>query len=264
MAFNQKILYGGIDAGSTTTKVVLLKEDSSFLSAILPTALNVDQTAEKTLAKALEAASAEACNIKAMVGTGYGRVSLSIADTAVTELTCHAAGANFINPDVRMVIDIGGQDCKAIHLDPKGQMADFVMNDKCAAGTGKFLEVVAKTLELDLKELSELHRKATSPCSISSMCVVFVESEIISLLARGKSPADIVAGVNCAFATRIGNMAKRLGIKAQCVLTGGVAKNRGLKQAISQYLDNPLTPLPIDPQLNGALGAAVLAKRLSK
>ncbi|MCB2218564.1 acyl-CoA dehydratase activase [Desulfofustis glycolicus] len=258
-----KKYFAGIDAGSRTTKVVLLNGDSSFVSAIRPTGLNVGETAEKVLAEALVAASAQTHDIQRIVGTGYGRVSLSCADTTVTELSCHALGANCISPDIRMVIDIGGQDSKVIHLDQDGNMVDFIMNDKCAAGTGKFLEMVARTLEMDMDNLSDIHFKGERPCQINSMCVVFVESEIISLIARGESAADIVSGVNHAFANRIGNMAKRLGLKQQCVLTGGVAKNRGLKDALTMYLRTSLTPLGIDPQLNGALGAAVLAQRLS-
>lgn len=256
--------FAGIDAGSRTTKVVLLNGEPSFVSAIRPTGLNVGKTAEKVLAEALEAASAQTNDIQRIVGTGYGRVSLSCADKTVTELSCHALGANHINSDIRMVIDIGGQDSKVIHLDQDGNMVDFIMNDKCAAGTGKFMEMVARTLEMDLDTLSDIHFKGMRPCQINSMCVVFVESEIISLIARGESAEDIVSGVNHAFANRIGNMAKRLGLKEQCVLTGGVAKNRGLKDALTTYLGSSLSPLDIDPQLNGALGAAVLAQRSSQ
>ncbi len=256
--------FAGIDAGSRTTKVVLLNGESSFISAIRPTGLNVGQTAEQVLNEVLTTASAKVHDIQGIVGTGYGRVSLSLADTTVTELSCHALGAHRINRDIRMVIDIGGQDSKVIHLDQDGNMVDFVMNDKCAAGTGKFLEMVARTLDLDMDTLSDIHFKGAQPCKINSMCVVFVESEIISLIARGESAADIVSGVNHAFANRIGNMAKRLGLKEQCVFTGGVAKNRGLKDALTKYLGTSLTPLDIDPQLNGALGAAVLAQRSSQ
>lgn len=259
-----KKYFAGIDAGSRTTKVVLLNGEFQLISAIQTTGLNVGETAEKVLAEALAVASAKTRDIQGIVGTGYGRVSLSFADTTVTELSCHALGANRINQDIRMVIDIGGQDSKVIHLDQEGAMVDFIMNDKCAAGTGKFLEMVARTLEMDLDNLSDIHFKGVSPCQINSMCVVFVESEIISLIARDESAANIVSGVNQAFANRIGNMAKRLGLREQCVLTGGVAKNRGLRDALTKYLGISLLPLDIDPQLNGALGAAVLAQRSSQ
>ncbi|WP_163338733.1 acyl-CoA dehydratase activase [Desulfopila sp. IMCC35008] len=264
MTSGNKKYFAGIDAGSRTTKVVLLNGESSFISAIRPTGINVGKTAETVLAEALSTASAQTHDILGMVGTGYGRVSLSFADTTVTELSCHALGANYTNPNIRMVIDVGGQDSKVIHLDENGNMVDFIMNDKCAAGTGKFLEMVARTLEMDLANLSDIHFKGVHPCSINSMCVVFVESELISLIARGESPADIVSGVNRAFANRIGNMARRIGLKDQCVLTGGVAKNRGLRDALADYLGTPLPPLDIDPQLSGALGAAVLAQRSSQ
>jgi (R)-2-hydroxyacyl-CoA dehydratese activating ATPase len=261
MAHTGKTFFAGIDVGSRTTKAILLNDEGHFVSAVRPTGVNVRKTAENVIAEALRSVSATNRDIKILVGTGYGRVSLSFADTTVTELSCHGVGANFLDPEIRMVIDIGGQDSKVLHIDDRGNMLDFAMNDKCAAGTGKFLEMVAKTLEIDLSGLSEIHYSGTSPCPINSMCVVFVESEIISLLARGASPANIVAGVNCAFASRIGNMTRRLGIKRQCALTGGVAKNSGLSRALSEYLGMPFAPLKIDPQLNGALGAAVLAQR---
>lgn len=260
----KKTYFAGIDAGSRTTKAVLINGKTPIISAIRPTGIDVAQTAERVLNEALDTASLATHDIRGLIGTGYGRVSLSFADRTVTELSCHALGANFINPQIRMVIDVGGQDSKVIHLDENGNMVDFIMNDKCAAGTGKFLEMVARTLELNLEELSDIHFNGTHPCTINSMCVVFVESEIISLLARGASPENIVSGVNSAFATRIGNMAKRLGLKGHCVLTGGVAKNRGFANALTEYLELPFIPLDIDPQLNGALGAAVLAQRSSQ
>ncbi len=263
MTQKKKHYFVGIDAGSRTTKAVLLDDEGNLVSAIRPTGINVGATAEEVFGDVLGQVDATHRDVKYLVGTGYGRVSLEFADTTVTELSCHALGANFINPEIRMVIDIGGQDSKVIQLDENGSMVDFIMNDKCAAGTGKFLEMVARKLETDLENLSDIHFESEQPCAINSMCVVFVETEIISLLARGESAANIVSGVNWAFANRIGNMARRLGIKEQYVLTGGVAKNRGLKDALNQYLGVPFAPLGIDPQINGALGAAVLALRSS-
>lgn len=259
-----KQYFAGIDAGSRTTKTVILRDDGFFVNAIIPTGVNVGLTAERVLEEAMEKLSISHKDIACLVGTGYGRVALKFADKTITELTCHSLGAHWLNPELRMVIDVGGQDSKVIHLDDNGNMIDFAMNDKCAAGTGKFFEMVARTLEMELQELSSIHEKATTPSEINSMCVVFVESEIISLLARGKPAADIVAGVNKAFATRIGNMAKRLGMKEKLVLTGGVAKNRGFSSALSGYLGRPFTTIDIDPQLNGALGAAVLAEKTLK
>ena len=264
MQFYQEKYFAGIDVGSRTTKVALLNGKDPMISAIRPTGTNVGQTAENVLKDALFKASAQKNDIRGLVGTGYGRVSLSFADKTVTELSCHALGANFINPKIRTVIDIGGQDSKVLRLDARGNMVDFVMNDKCAAGTGKFLEMVAKTMNLDLNGLSDVTFQSDCPCKINSMCVVFVESEIISLLACGEKPENIISAVNRAFSIRIGNMAKRLGIKELCVLTGGVAKNRGLATALTDYLDTPFTTLNIDPQLNGALGAAVLAWKSSQ
>lgn len=264
MRCKKKGYFAGIDVGSRTTKVVVLKDQQPVVSAIQPTGVNVRQTAEDLLNEALHKASITAGAIGGLVGTGYGRVSLSFADKTITELSCHALGANFLNQEIRMVIDIGGQDSKVIHLDENGNMIDFVMNDKCAAGTGKFLEMVANTIELPIESLSDIHFQGENPATINSMCVVFIESEIISLLARGESAANIVSGVNQAFSIRIGNMAKRLGLKKQCVLTGGVAKNRGFANVLGKFLNISFIPFEIDPQLNGALGAAVSAQRLSQ
>jgi predicted CoA-substrate-specific enzyme activase len=223
--------------------------------------VNPRQTAERALAQAVTKAGIGNKQIQGVVGTGYGRVSVSFVDRTVTELTCHAKGCHFINPRVRTVLDIGGQDSKAIRLNDRGEMVDFVMNDKCAAGTGKFLEMAARTLGLSLEEMAGVKNDPAQACAINSMCVVFAETEIISLLAKREVPQAIVAGINRAFALRIGNMAKRLGLRQQTVFVGGVAKNIGLARALSDYLGSTFAALPIDPQLTGALGAAVLAQR---
>ena len=260
MLTSPKKYFAGLDAGSRTTKAVVISEDGTMASAIQPTGIHVNRTAESVLALACTRMPIQPEKLCGIVGTGYGRVALSFTDTTATELSCHAQGAYHLDPQVRMVIDVGGQDSKVIHLDEHGTMLDFVMNDKCAAGTGKFLEIVAKNLDMNLAALSNAHFTAERPCQINSMCVVFVESEIISLLARGESPADIIAGVNRAFSVRIGNMVKRLGFRDRCILTGGVAKNRGLAVELSRFLHIPFMPIGIDPQLNGALGAALIAR----
>jgi predicted CoA-substrate-specific enzyme activase len=254
-------LCAGIDVGSRTTKAVMLKGHQIRSSAVMDTGVNPRQTAEKTLAQAAQRIGIARQQIQCVVGTGYGRVCLSFVDRTVTELTCHAKGCHFLNPQVRTVIDIGGQDSKVIRLNDHGDMVDFVMNDKCAAGTGKFLEMSARTLELSLEEMAGVASDPTQACAINSMCVVFAETEIISLLAKRKAPQAIVAGINRAFAMRIGNMAKRLGLRLETVFVGGVAKNAGLAKALTDYLGSPFAALPIDPQLTGALGAAVLAQQ---
>ncbi len=254
----------GIDVGSRTTKVVILSGKHILASTVLDTGVVAQKSAEKALMRAVQQAGIDHSSLGAVVGTGYGRVSLSFTDKNATELSCHARGCHFINPAVRTVIDVGGQDSKVIRLDADGRMVDFVMNDKCAAGTGKFLEMVARTLDLQVAEMAGMRSDRAPGCAINSMCVVFAETEIISLLAGGRSPQDVVAGINQAFATRIGNMAKRLGIRKQAVFVGGVAKNTGLANALAGYLGEPFTPLGIDPQLTGALGAAVLAQDIAE
>jgi predicted CoA-substrate-specific enzyme activase len=252
----------GIDVGSRTTKVVILNSGHILASAVLDTGIDAEKAAETTLMLARQKAGIDKGRPGAVMGTGYGRVSLSFLDKTATELTCHARGCHFINPEIRTLIDIGGQDSKVVHLDADGGMVDFVMNDKCAAGTGKFLEMVARTLELDLTDMAGMQSDAAQACTINSMCAVFAETEIVSLLAKKQVPQDIVAGINRAFATRIGNMVKRLGVKRPLAFVGGVAKNKGLANALVDYLGVPFMSLDIDPQLTGALGAAVQAQQI--
>ena len=256
--------YAGVDVGSRTTKVVILNGYEIVSSTVLDTGINPKKAAEKTLDIARSSADVKNGQIRSVVGTGYGRVSLSFVDKTVTELSCHAKGCRFINPHVRTVVDIGGQDSKVVHLDENGNMLDFAMNDKCAAGTGKFLEVLANALEMDLETMGNLDNESVRPCVINSMCAVFAESEVISLLAKGEKVADIVAGINQAFSRRVGNMVKRLGIKPEVAFVGGVAKNKGLASALADFLQTPFVELNIDPQITGALGAAVLAKQLTE
>ncbi len=252
----------GIDVGSRTTKAVILDSGRILASAVLDTGIDAEKSAETALMRARQTAGIGNGRPGAVVGTGYGRVSLTFLDKAVTELTCHARGCHFINPKIRTVIDIGGQDSKVVHLDTDGGMVDFVMNDKCAAGTGKFLEMAARTLALDLADMAGMQFDAGHVCTINSMCAVFAETEIISLLAKKQAPRDIVSGINRAFAARIGNMVKRLGVRRPLAFVGGVAKNKGLANALMDYLGVPFTSLEIDPQLTGALGAAVLAQQI--
>jgi predicted CoA-substrate-specific enzyme activase len=254
----------GIDVGSRTTKVVILSGKHILASTVLDTGVVAQKAAETALMRAVQQAGIDPGSLGAVVGTGYGRVSLSFTDKTATELSCHARGCHFINPAVRTVIDVGGQDSKVIRLDADGRMVDFVMNDKCAAGTGKFLEMVARTLDLQVAEMAGMRSDRARACAINNMCVVFAETEIISLLAGGQAPQDVVAGIHQAFATRIGNMAKRLGILKQAVFVGGVAKNAGLANALAEYLGESFAPLGIDPQLTGALGAAVLAQDIAE
>ncbi len=255
-------MFGGIDIGSKTTKAILLDGRTIAAHAILETGINPSGSGEAALEMVLANRGLPRSTVTRIVGTGYGRVRLAAADRTVTELSCHAAGAHFLDPCLRTLVDIGGQDSKAIRLAPDGSLADFVMNDKCAAGTGRFLETAARVLHTDLATLSRSAAEATRACTINSTCAVFAESEIISLLAAGASQADIVAGLYASFAQRIGNLVRRLKVEPPVALVGGVAKNEGLRRALAENLGLAFRPLPIDPQLVGALGAAVIAQRM--
>jgi predicted CoA-substrate-specific enzyme activase len=253
------MICAGIDAGSRTIKVVLIRQDSL---AILGAGVTDQGVRQSELALALlddvaAKAGLRRADIGRMVATGYGRDNVDIADAVVTEITCHARGVRHLMPTVRTVIDIGGQDSKLLRLDPGGAVHDFVMNDRCAAGTGRFLEVVAARLEVPLDRLGELARQATSPAAISSMCVVFAETEIVGLLAAGTGAADIAAGVQAAVASRLAAMAGRRVVEP-IAFTGGVALIPGMDKALTGALNRPLAVVPT-PQITGALGAALLA-----
>ncbi len=254
-------MFVGIDVGSRTSKVVILDNGRILASAIQDTGARPGDTGKRILDAVLQRTGRSSGEIRRIVGTGYGRVSMPFADQTLTELSCHGMGTHFLNPAIRTVIDIGGQDSKVIRLDDEGNMVDFMMNDKCAAGTGRFLEVAARALEVDLDGLSEAALQADAPCEINSMCAVFAESEIISLLASGQRMENIAAGLNRAFAHRLSAMARRVGVNPPVAFVGGVAKNHSLAKEISVCLDVRLTPLEVDPQLVGALGAAVVGSR---
>lgn len=262
MWFKKKgeIFAAGVDMGSRTSKAVVLDEYKQVLGdAILSTDVIPSRSGEKALEIALEAAGLERSRLKAVVATGYGRVKAEFADKAVTEITCHAKGVHASNDDIKTIIDIGGQDSKIIKLDNDGSVIDFAMNDRCAAGTGKFLEVVSKALDSDFDEFAQLYFKSRKPCSISSTCAVFAESEVISLMADGNSKADIIAGLHKAVANRVVNMGSRIRLEEKIGFTGGVAKNKGMVSALEDEMKAKFTKLKYKPQMMGALGAAIIA-----
>ncbi|HOB86695.1 MAG TPA: acyl-CoA dehydratase activase, partial [Bacillota bacterium] len=193
------------------------------------------------------------------VSTGYGRRMLDVADRIITEITCHARGAVHMVPGVRMVIDIGGQDSKVIRLNERGEVQDFAMNDKCAAGTGRFLEVMAHALEVDLSEMASISERASRSAPISSMCTVFAESEVVSLIAQGVPREEIISGLHEAIAGRTAGMVFRVGLEKEVMMTGGVAKNRGVVKSLEKKLQCKII-VPPEPQIIGALGAALLAR----
>ena len=252
--------FAGIDSGSTSTDVVILDKDQNIVTGIiLPTGAGAAIGAERALEEALKDAGLQREDIDAMVTTGYGRTAISDGDKSITEITCHARGAHFLNPEVRTVIDIGGQDSKVIRLDENGAVANFVMNDKCAAGTGRFLEMMARTMEMSLDDMGKAGLSYKEDITISSMCTVCAESEVVSLIAQNKATDDIVHGLNKAVASKTAALAKRVGGEERYMMTGGVSKNQGLVKTLEEKLGTTLV-ISDKAQLCGALGAALFAK----
>lgn len=251
----------GIDSGSTSTDVVILDQDGKIKSTmIIPTGGGAMVSAEKSLEQAVEKAGIKKEDIVRIVTTGYGRAYIDSGDDSITEITCHAKGAHYLNPNVRTVIDIGGQDIKAISIDENGAVKNFLMNDKCAAGTGRFLEMMARTLGLSLEEMSTKGLEWKENIVISSMCTVFAESEVVSLVAQNKDVADIIHGLNVSVASKVGALAARLGKDnpGEYMMTGGVAQNKGIVDALEEKLGAGLY-ICEEAQLCGALGAALFA-----
>ena len=251
-------MWCGIDIGASTAKAVVF--DKRIVSAVvIPSKFDTKKTAENVFEKGLKKAGITEKDIQCIVATGYGRVMVPLASRTVTEITCHAAGAYYLDNQVRTVIDIGGQDSKGISLDDTGRVQDFVMNDKCAAGTGKFLEVMARALEVQLEDLGGLSMKSEEKIPISSTCTVFAESEVISHKNQGKKKEDIIAGLHEAIASRIYAMVNQIPLKEKIMVTGGVAFNQGVVSALENKIGKEIM-IAEDPQIVGALGAALLAK----
>jgi len=255
------MICAGIDAGSRAIKIVLIDAESMQIVAkgLADQGVEQDRLASELFGQVLKNDGVSREDVAAIVATGYGRSAISIAETTITEITCHGAGVHHLVPEAMTVIDIGGQDSKLLRLDTSGKVRDFAMNDRCAAGTGRFLEVVAQRLDAELKSLGRMAARSKSPAAISSMCVVFAETEITGLLASGTASADIVAGVQTAIAERIIAMAGR-SAEPPVIFTGGVAMISGMGAALQRALGQTVTVSP-DPQMTGALGAAILASR---
>lgn len=255
----QKRLFAGIDSGSTTTKMVVLDQSANVVaSSIIRTGAKTQKSAQAALEEVCKQLGIDQDSFAAIVATGYGRNNIVFATDTKTEITCHAKGAYFLNSDIRTIVDIGGQDSKVICLDKNGAVANFIMNDKCAAGTGRFLEVMAQTLELELVDMSTAGLTWKHDLTISSMCTVFAESEVISLIADNHSTADIIHGLNKSVATKTASMVSRAGGQAPYMMTGGVARNIGIVRELEKKLGAPLF-ITEAPDLCGALGAALFA-----
>jgi predicted CoA-substrate-specific enzyme activase len=256
---NQKSIYAGVDIGSLTTKSVITDGSNVIGSSILQTGIHPENSGVEALKKALDSAGINQTDLGYTVATGYGRISARYADDTATEITCHTKGIFFLNPSARTIIDMGGQDCKVIRLDKSGNVTDFVMNDKCAAGTGRFLEVIASVFKVGLEDLGPMALQGNESVPISSTCTVFAESEVISLMARGEKPENILRGIHNAISSRVAGMAVRVGTEKDIFFSGGVAKNAGMKSALEDAFHANIAIPKFDPQLAGALGAAVLA-----
>jgi (R)-2-hydroxyacyl-CoA dehydratese activating ATPase len=251
--------FAGIDIGSTMTKVVIVS-DRIECSLIGPTGPEHRKLANKVMEESLTKAGLRFENLVYIVATGYGRINVPFADKQITEITCHARGLQSLLPTVRTVIDVGGQDSKGIKI-KAGKVTDFVMNDKCAAGTGRFLEVIADALGVPLKDLGERSLAAQNPIAVSNTCTVFAEHEITSQLAGGAPVNDLIAGIHEAVAIRIYSMVKKLKVEQDVAVTGGGAKNIGLVKALEGKFGFPLL-VPPEPLITGALGAALMGKEI--
>ena len=252
--------FAGVDIGSTMTKVVIVDDRETILASVIgPTGAEHRHLALTVMHEAIGKAGLAFDQLDFIVATGYGRINVPFADKQITEITCHARGIRAIYPSVRIIIDIGGQDSKGIKLDAEGKVANFVMNDKCAAGTGRFLEVIAETLGIRLVDMGDISLTAQTYVQISNMCTVFAEHEVTSRLAEGAAIPEIVAGLHEAIAGRVVNMVRHLKIEKDVVVTGGGAKNIGLVKAIEGKVGFPVL-VPPEPFITGALGAALLGK----
>ncbi len=251
----------GCDVGSLTAKAVIMEEDQIVAQAVMRVKTNPGQSAEAVMKAALAQAGISMDDIRFTVGTGYGKAQIPFARRTESEISCHAKGARWKNPSARTVIDIGGQDAKAIRMDADGKVVRYIYNDKCASGTGRFLEVMAEAMEVGLDDMGELGKGSDQKISISNQCVIFAETEVVSLINEGREIPDIVNGLHHAMAGRVASLARSIGVEEVVVMTGGVAKNSGLFQALADHLALTMQHLDgLDPQINGAVGAALLAR----
>jgi len=258
----------GLDIGSLSCDAVLIDEEKNILSSsVIPTGVKNIESIARVKKNILDVSGIMEKNIRSIISTGYGRTRVKERDGAVTEITCHAKGIKHMIPETRILIDIGGQDSKAIRLDPDGNVVDFAMNDKCAAGTGRFLEAMARALEVDINELGDLDKGATSDLVLSSMCTVFAESEVVSLIASGTEQKEIAKGLNRAIAARTHSLVKRVAKNTDGLavsMSGGVARNQGVVKAVAESMNIEKVTTPEKPDIIGALGAAIIAFERTK
>ncbi len=254
--------FAGIDVGSTMTKAVILNR-GVIASVVGPTGPEQRRLANRVMEEALKKAALSFEAITAVVSTGYGRINVPFADAQVTEITCHARGIASLFPQARTIIEVGGQDTKAIRIEAAGKATDFVMNDKCAAGSGRFIEVIADAIGVPLDEVGDLSLQSTHPAKISNICTIWAQQEVAASLAQGIPIPDLLAGVHRSLAERIATMVHRLRVEEAVVMTGGGAKNKGLLKVLSEQLGCEIL-VPREPLLTGALGAALLGKEMAE
>jgi predicted CoA-substrate-specific enzyme activase len=254
------MIVGGCDIGSTTGKAVIMKDGEIIASTIIPSTTKPEETARIAMDEALKQAGLSSIDdLDYIVGTGYGRLKVQFARENISEISCHARGAHWMSPTVRTVVDIGGQDCKVMSISSEGKVVEFVMNDRCAAGTGRFFEGMARVLDCGLDGISSLENQGAEPATITSQCSVFAESEVVTLINEGNDLKGIIAGINGSVAGRLNSMVRKVGLIEDVALTGGCAKNAGLAKALEKHLKVTVKQLPQDPQIAGAVGAALIA-----
>lgn len=254
------MIFAGVDVGSMSAEAVLIADDRILAQATIVVKPNPVVSASLVMDAVLETANLGHGDVTCCVSTGYGREKIPFADHNISEISCHGKGAFWANPKVRTIIDVGGQDSKVIRVDGDGNLKDFVMNDKCAAGTGRFLEGIAKILGVHVSDLGPLSLRGGVPVPISSICTVFTQFDVMCLLAEGKSREDVGLGVASALATRINRLVNKVGAEDQVCITGGVAKNQAVVKALGDVLGRKVAEIGVDPQIIGALGAALFAR----
>ncbi len=256
-------LTAGCDVGSLTAKAVIMRDGRIIGAQVVKSRAKPEISAKEAMAGALTAARVALEDVAACVGTGYGREKIPFVKEVVSEIACHAKGAKWLVSSARTVIDIGGQDCKAMRIDEHGEVIKFITNDKCASGTGRFLDVMARVLGISVDELGRLSAGAKQPVTLASTCTVWAQADVIKYLNSGIAVADIGAGINIAMANRVAILANSVKAEHDVCMTGGVAKNNGVVQTLAQLLGRRITvPRKADPQLAGAIGAAIIAGQL--
>ncbi len=252
--------FAGIDVGSISTEALIVDESGRLAGqAVVATGVDSMKAIEAALAQSLNQAGIQRDQVAYIISTGYGRERVEFGDERITEITAHGRGAFSLFPGTRTIIDIGGQDSKVIRIDERGRVINFQMNDKCAAGTGRFLEVMARALEVDVTEMGDLSLNSQNSLRVSSVCTVFAESEVVGLIARGEKRDDILRAIHAAVADRTQGLAGRVGLEPEVTLSGGVAKNKGVVRALEDRLEFKMN-IPQEPQTVGALGAALIAR----